>query len=309
MPIASDNPGPRLAAILTVAALLCSWLALPASAQRLRSSDELEELRGVDVVEKLGEQVPLDLEFVNAEGESQPLSRYINGSRPTIVVMVYFDCPMICPVVLDKLHAALNELDYVAGRDFSVLVVSFDPTDTTTHASDRKLYYLSGYTHGMSPDVSSGWQFMTGRPASIRALKDALGFQIRLLDNGEYSHPVALAFTTPDGTIARYIYGLDYDPDQIRLSLLEASDGKIAKSLGEKFIFRCFRYNESEGRYTLHAMTLMRFGGALTVALLVILIGGLFLKNRVRSYRSADPSTSHPTSRRGFTPAHTGSHA
>jgi len=308
MGIASDNPGRRLGAIVTVAALLCSWLVAPASAQRLRGADELEELSGVDVVEKLGEPLPLDIEFVNAEGETQPLARYINGARPTIIVMVYFDCPMICPVVLDKLHAALNELDYVAGRDFSVLVVSFDPTDTTTHASDRKLFYLSGYTHGMSPDVSSGWQFMTGRPASIRALKDALGFEIRLLDNGEYSHPVALAVTTPGGTVARYIYGLDYDPDQIKLSLLEASDGKIAKSLGEQFIFRCFRYNESEGRYTLHAMTLMRFGGGLTVVLLVVLIGGLFLKNRVRSFRSSDPTTSD-TSPRGLTPAHTGSHA
>jgi len=284
---------------VSAAAILVAAFAAPASAQRLRPADEIEQLQGVDVVERLGETIPLDLTFTNAESEVHELSRYINGSRPTILVMVYFDCPMICPVVLDKLAEAMNKLDYTVGRDYNVLVISFDPTDTVTHAADRKMVYLSGYSQGDSPDIASGWQFMVGEPAQIRKLKDALGLDIRLLDNGEYSHPVALSVVSPDGMIARYIYGLDYDPKQIRLSLLEASEGKIAKSLGDQFLFRCFRYNESQGKYSLHAMTLMRIGGVLTVIAIALLIGGLFIKERV--FRRSD-HVDHPTPDADATP-------
>lgn len=275
--------------VLATAAILVAAFASPAAAQRLRPAEEIEQLQGVDVVEKLGDTLPLDLTFQNAENETHELSRYINGSRPTILVMVYFDCPMICPVVLDKLSEAMNKLDYTVGRDYNVLVVSFDPTDTVTHAADRKMYYLSGYTKGQSPDIASGWQFMIGEPSSIRKLKDAMGFDIRLLDNGEYSHPVALSVVSPDGMIARYVYGLDYDPKQLKLSLLEASEGKIAQSLGDHFLFRCFRYDESAGEYSLHAMTLMRIGGVFTIIAIATLIGGLFIKERV--VRRSDHTT------------------
>lgn len=257
------------------------WSAAPALAQRLRPAEEIEQLQGVDVEERLGETIPLDITFTNAEGEVRELSRYINGSRPTIVVMVYFDCPMICPVVLDKLAESMNGLDYTVGRDYNVLVISFDPTDTVTHAADRKMMDLAGYSRGDSPDIASGWQFMVGEPSQIRRLKDALGLNIKLLDNGEYSHPVALSVLSPEGMIARYIYGLDYDPKQMKLSLLEASEGKIAKSLGDHVLFRCFTYDPKAGTYTVQAMTLMRIGGVLTVIVLVVLIGGLFIKERV----------------------------
>jgi len=305
--MATDRPTPSRARLraLSAAAMIAAVFAAPAAAQRLRPADEVEQLQGVDVVEKLGDTIPLDITFTNAESEPHELSRYINGSRPTILVMVYFDCPMICPVVLDKLAEAMNELDYTVGRDYNVLVVSFDPTDTVTHAADSKMLYLSGYARGGPPDIASGWQFMVGEPREIRRLKDALGLDIRLLDNGEYSHPVALAVASPDGMVARYIYGLDYDPKQVKLSLLEASQGKIAQSLGDQFLFRCFRYDETQGKYSLHAMTLMRIGGVLTVITLVLLIGGLFVKEHVfrRSDRTgpatAGAHTTNDTNPRG----------
>jgi protein SCO1/2 len=305
--MATNRPTLSLARLWAVsaAAIIVAAFVAPASAQRLRAADEIEELQGVDVVEKLGDTIPLDLTFTNADSEIHQLSRYINGSRPTILVMIYFDCPMICPVVLDKLATAMNDLEYTVGRDYNVLVVSFDPTDTITHAADRKMYDMSGYSHGQSPDIASGWQFMVGDPSQIRKLKDALGLDIRLLDNGEYSHPVALSVLSPDGMVARYIYGLDYDPKQIKLSLLEASEGKIAKSLGDQFLFRCFSYNHTEGKYTVSAMILMRIGGVLTIIAITLLIGGLFIKERVfrRSDRdesaTPDSRTIHHTIPRG----------
>lgn len=313
IPAARFNPAshtqPRCRGWLSWCAVAAVLLAMvvPARAQVLQAEPP-KDVQNIEIIEKLGEQVALDAKVINSEGRTVPVSSYFDGETPVILVFAYYECPMICPLVLDRLAVSFNELDYTIGEDFRVVVVSFNPDETTSHALGKKVLYTTGYRDGATPDVQAGWTFHTAEAGEIRKLTSSVGFRYRRLDNGQYAHPSAAIFLSGDGTVVRYIHGLDYPSKQIRLSLLDASEGRIAESIGDLAAFFCYHYDPTAGTYSLEAMAVMRIAGILTVIVLAGLIGGLFLWERVRRGKkarataqasdAAHPDPSHPHAER-----------
>lgn len=289
---ARPNPLARLTG-LALTSLTLFGVAAPASAQLILEKDQVRELQGVDLEEHLGARIPLDATFTDADGQSRRLSEFFQDGKPAVLALVYYDCPIVCNLVLDQLDSSLNNLDYAVGEDYRLLVISFDHTETTTHALNRRERSLNHYTVAKGPKVREGMLFMTGDEVNIRRLTDAVGWNFAPLPNGEWSHPVGLTILSPEGVVSRYIYGFEYPADQLKLSLLEATEGKIAKSLGERIMHYCFRYDPTAGAYSLEAMALMRIGGVLTVILLTLVISAMLVGERVRAKRAArsEPNT------------------
>ncbi|MBZ0172246.1 MAG: SCO family protein, partial [Phycisphaerales bacterium] len=245
------------------------------------------ELRGVTVTEKLGQQLPTRLSFMNSEGETVALTDYFDGEKPVVLALVYFGCPVVCPLVLDRLTECFTGLDYTIGEDYNVVVVSIDHTEGVTESSTRKQRDLAVYGRGDAGSVPSGWGFHTGDETSIKMLADACGWDFKRLPNGEYAHPAAVMIASPDGVLTRYVYGFDYPVKQVKLSLLDASEGRIAASLGDHLMFYCYRYDPTAGTYSMEAMALMRLAGGATVAGLVVLIGGMLIVEKFRGKKPA----------------------
>lgn len=288
----AERPIPVPGLIAAFAALLALGAAAArAPAQLILPREQVRELEGVEIEERLNSQLPLDAVFTNDAGREVALSEYFGDGKPAILVLVYYECPIVCTIVLDKLVDSLNQLDYAAGKDFRLLVVSFDHGETTTHAQGAKYRFVTHYAHASVPGAREGVAFHTGDKASIERLTEAVGFQFAPLPNGEWSHAAGITVLSPDGRVMRYLYGYSYPPDQLKLSLLEATDGRIAQSLGERFMHYCFRYDPTAGAYSLEAMALMRLGGALTVVLLTVLIVCLLVGERVRRRVRARPGT------------------
>lgn len=282
----------RAASSLLCAGPLGRWTALAACLLTLGAADAQvlsdkppEALDGVTVVEKLGDRLPINLTFTNSEGDIVPLTKYFDGEKPVVLALVYFGCPVVCPLVMDRLAECFAGLDYTIGEDYNVVVVSIDATESVTESSTRKQNDLTGYlkAHGGDAEkVAAGWAFLTGDPSSIKMLADACGWVFKPLPNGEFAHPAAVMVASPDGEMTRYIYGFDYPVKQMKLSLLDASEGKIASSLGDRVLFYCYHYDPTSGAYSMEAMAVMRIAGVATVVVLGGLIGGLLLVERIR---------------------------
>lgn len=252
--------------------------ALPASAQRL---EPVEELEGVGITEHLGGAVPMDLEFVDDEGRTVTLGDYFDGTRPVILTMNYSSCPMLCSLHLNGLVDGMKELPLSIGEEFEVVTVSLDPLETTTLARKTKQRYLSAYGR---EGAGEGWHFLTGKQSAIRALADTIGFGYRYVETRkEYAHTAATFVLAPEGTLSRYLYGVIYEPKTLRLSLVEASEGKIGSTIDRLILF-CFHYDATEGRYGPAAIKIMQAGGGLT--LLVLGLGLLrFWRREVKTRR------------------------
>lgn len=221
-------------------------------------------LGGIDIEEHLDRTLPLGLEFTSTRGEAVLLSHYVRGERPVIFTLNYSDCPMLCSLQLNGLVTALGQLDRVPGRDFEIVTVSLDPAETSERARATEQRYHAQVSRG-----ADGWHFLTGRKENIDALADSLGIRYGYNEKRrEYVHPASLVITTPSGRISRYLYGIDYHPKTLSLSLVEAAEGKIGSSV-DRLILYCFHYDETEGRYAPVAMNIMRVGGGLTALVLV----------------------------------------
>jgi protein SCO1/2 len=241
------------------AALLLAAAARPVAAQRTEPLPK--DLDGVGITERPGAQLPLDLEFKDEEGRTVRLGQYFPGNRPVILTLGYFTCPMLCPLVLNGLIDGLKGIPWTPGREFEIVTVSIDPTDTPLLAKVKKEQYLTEYGR---PGAAGGWHFLTGREEDIKKLADAVGFHYRYVKSrGQFAHAAGIFFVTPDGKMARYLYGVEFPAGTVRLALTEAGQGSIGTTADQVLLF-CFHYDAGEGRYTLAASNLMRAGGALT---------------------------------------------
>lgn len=249
---------------------------------------------GLDLIEHTGEQIPLNLVFRNSDNQSAPLANWFDDDRPVVLALLYYRCPVVCTVIMERLLESFNGLDYQIGNDFNVVFVSIDETENPTIADAKKQELLADYVFGADTQTQNNWAFLTGEPEAVKQLADAIGYQFRRMDNGEYTHPVAFAIVSPTGTITRYMYGYEYPSKQMKLALLEASEGKITRSLGDRVLQFCFRFDPTEGAYTLQAMRVMQLGGILTVIFLVVLIGGYLLMDGRRK-RRALKANEHPS--------------
>ncbi|MBZ0267669.1 SCO family protein [bacterium] len=271
----------RRAGSVAACALLCLSGA-PARAQLLE--DTPKGLQGVGIQEHLDESLPLDLTFRDERGETVALGGYFRPGKPVALCFVYFDCPMLCNVFLDGFTASLRDLGWTPGQEFEIVTVSIDPEDTPADAVKRRALYLDRL--GL-PEAEAGWHFLTGTQESITALTEAVGFHYRLdPETGEFHHTTALFLATPQGRLSRYLYGVVFDPRTLRLSLVEASDGKIGTTTDQVLLF-CFAYDHTEGRYGPAAMNLMRAAGAVVV----VLLGAFIALNIRRERRRGHPAS------------------
>lgn len=226
-------------------------------------------LRDVGFDQKLGESVPLDLEFRDEEGRSVEIGDFL-GKRPVVLLPAYYSCPMLCPLTIEGTARALKTLAFEAGQEFDVVVFSFDPDDTTESAARQKTAAVARYGR---PGSEEGWHFLTGEAEAIRTLTDAIGYRYALEEKtGEYAHPAGLTILTPTGQISRYLFGLDPSPRDLRLALVESTEERIGSPIDQVLLF-CLQYDPVHGRYSVIALTSMRVLAVVTVLGLGLFIG------------------------------------
>ncbi len=237
-----------------------------------------DELAKIDVIEHLGENIPLDLTFTNDKGEVFQLEKYFFQSKPVIIVLAYYNCPMLCSLVLNGLSDAAKQIDFRPGEDYTILTISIDPRETFELAAAKKKNYIEALD---IEGADAGWYFCVGDSTQSQALAKALGFQYYWeVDQEQWAHPAVLHFISPDGMITRYLYGLSYQQQDFRLGLLEASQGKIGTTI-DKIVLYCFHYDPDAKGYVVFAGNVMKIAGLLTVLILAIFLGILFIRYRV----------------------------
>ncbi|HZS08778.1 MAG TPA: cytochrome c oxidase subunit II [Blastocatellia bacterium] len=243
-----------------------------------------QPLRNVGIEQRLGEQVPLDLVFRDESGRDVQFREYFNG-RPVVLSLAYYKCPMLCTQVLNGLAGSLKALAFDVGNQFNVITVSFNPRDSSNLAAGKKEAYLRRYAR---PGAESGWHFLTGDEASIRALTEAVGFHYyydTLTD--QYAHASGIMILTPRGKIARYLYGIEYKPMDLRLGLIEAAENRIGSPVDQMLLF-CYRYDPATGKYGPAVRNILRLSAVVTMLALAALI--LLLKPKFKAgAQEADP--------------------
>lgn len=259
-----------------LALIVAAALAPSVAAQR---NDGLpENLQQVGVEPRLGETLPLELTFVDDTGTIVSLGQLI-GDKPLLLAPVYYDCPMLCSMVLRGITRTLRVLEFEPGREFDLVAFSFDPSESPEDAARVKAQHLTDYA---KPETAAGWRFLTGDPESVARLAEAVGFRYQYIEEtGEYAHTAAIMVITPEGRIASYHLGIDYPARDLRLALVEAADGEIGSWVDQALLF-CYRYDPEVGEYTLAAWTSVRIAGLLTVAVLVIFLARAFRRERRR---------------------------
>jgi protein SCO1/2 len=228
-------------------------------------------LQGVGIEQHLGRSLPLDAKFRDEEGREVRLGDYFGpGKKPAVMAMAYFECPMLCTLVLNGMVKALRPLSFTAGNEYDVIAISIDPKDTPELAKKKKEAYLESYARRGD---GSGFHFLTGTEDSIRVVADAIGFQYRYIpETGEFAHAASIYVVTPLGQLSRYFFGVEFSSRDLRLAFVEAAEGKIGGVVEQLMLF-CYRYDPHAGRYSAQAMAAVRLGGILTVMSLAGFIG------------------------------------
>jgi protein SCO1/2 len=259
--------------------------ALPAPAQLTGPTDKPrmeaapDELKNIGLDEHLNGQLPLDLSFVDETNHPVKLRDYFTGKKPVVLQLGYYGCPMLCDLISRGATASLKEVPLTTGADFEVVFISIDPHEDWTLAQAKKRSYVTEYGR---PGSAGGWHFLTGREEQIHQVAKAVGFNYKWVASaGQFSHPAGIILCTPEGKISRYLYGVKFDEKTLRLSLVEASEGKIG-TIGDRFLLTCFQFDGHQGRYAFLAMSLMRWGGALTLIVLTTVMIRLFRRDARR---------------------------
>ncbi len=228
-------------------------------------SAERRILQRIAFDQKLDAQLPLDLILTDEEGKQQPLRTYF-GDRPVLFVLAYYRCPMLCNQVLGGVLKSTNALKFVAGRDFEIVVVSFDPSDTPAMAAAKRDSYLKRYHHA---DGRDGWHFLTGSQETVAKLAETVGFTYVYDErSNQFAHASGIMIVTPDGRLSQYFYGIDFATRDLRLALVEASQGEIG-NLVDQVLLTCFHYDPLTGRYGVAILSIVRIAGVITVLAIV----------------------------------------
>jgi protein SCO1 len=225
-------------------------------------------LREVAFDQRLGQALPLDAALVDESGRAVRLGDYF-GRRPVVLTLAYYGCPMLCTLSLNGLASALKTLSFDAGREFEVVTVSFEPKETPQQAASAKKAYIERYGR---PQAAAGWHFLTADAAAVAAVTRAVGFRYAWdEETRQYAHPTGVVVATPQGRIARYLYGVEYAPKDLRFALVEASAGRVGTPVDQLLLY-CYEYDPVRGRYGAAIMRTVRFMGILTVVGLAALI-------------------------------------
>jgi protein SCO1/2 len=268
--------------LLVCLVLLCG-LSWPLSIRAHHTAQhEIPGAQNVGLDQRLQAFIPLDLMFRDETGRPVALKEYF-GTQPVILTLAYYDCPHLCTLVLNGLLRTLRALSLTAGEQFTVLTVSIDPADTPAQAAAKKAQYLRGYGRDKAAD---GWHFLTGEPEAIQRLTQAVGFRYTYdADKDQFFHASGIMILTPQGQLARYFYGIEYAPREVRLGLVEASANRIGSPI-DQLLLLCYQYDPQSGTYSLVILRGLRVAGIITVLALATFMGVMFRHERHRTARS-----------------------
>lgn len=236
-----------------------------------------EQLKDVGISEKLGQSLDLSLRFKDETGKEVTLGDYFDGKTPVIVSPVYFSCPGLCNFHLNGLTEALKGVDFSAGSKFKVLAISFDSKETPEIAAPKKANYLKVYDR---PGTEDGWHFLTGDAENVRKLTESVGFKYSWNEERkEWAHASAAIIASPKGKITRYLPGIVFEPKDVRLALLEATEGRVGTFV-DQLVLYCFQYNPHQSRYTLYVFNMVKLGGVLMMLGLAVWLLPFWYRNR-----------------------------
>jgi protein SCO1/2 len=269
------TPGIILALALATASLVTAdtWDTAPPSFTKphdipaqdllnMRGADRPTPLSNVNIEQKLNSRLPLEAVFKDDEGHDVRLGQYFDGKRPVILTLVYYECPMLCTQVLNGLVRAARVLPLAAGKDYDVVVISFDARENPKQAAEKKAAYLRSYGR---PETAPAWHFLTGSLASIKSVTQAVGFYYQWdVHTAMYAHASAIYVATPDGRLSKYFMGIEYSPKDLRLGLVDASSGKIGTLVDQVLLF-CYHFDPQSAKYTPFALGLLRVAGGATL--------------------------------------------
>ena len=269
-------------AIIFAALLLCSpFFAASAPAQSQYPTQNIdvrpELLKDVGIDQKLNDSIPLDLTFRDESGQTVRLGQFF-GSKPVILSLVYYNCPMLCTQVLNGMERSLKDVPMDIGKQFNVVTVSIDPTERPTLAAAKRALYTGLYGR---PGATEGWHFLTGDELQIKQLANAVGFRYAYdPQSKQFAHASAIMILTAQGKISRYLYGIQYATRDLRLGLVEASEGKIGTPIDQILLF-CYHYDATTGKYGLLVSRVLKAAGVFTILVIGI---GIFLLARSEHY-------------------------
>lgn len=266
--------------------LLCLALPLQVSAYDpknkapLPAAETPAELKDIGIEEHLGEYVDPNLEFTADDGRTVKIGEYFQHAlKPVMLSIVYYSCPNLCNYHLNGVTAALKQLQWTVGDQFDLVAVSMDHKETADVAAKKKASYIAEYGR---PESAKGWHFLTGSEANVKKLTDSVGFKFKWDEKEkQYAHAAAAILVAPGGKIVRYLYGIEFDPKTVRMSLLEASNGKIG-SVVDKLILFCFHFDPTKNKYTLYAYNVMRISGLVMLLALALVLVPTWLRERRR---------------------------
>ena len=293
-------PQAIIAAIaVCLAGVACAQIApAPFEPLSINGPDPAVQFKDIKIEQHLDAQVPLDLIFRDESGSQITIGEALDG-KPAILALVYYQCPSLCNVVLNGVEAAVDSMKYDIAKDYSVITVSIDPTESPELAKAKKAAHLDRLHREGAEDA---WHFLTGDEESIDRLASTVGFRyVKDVKTGQYAHAGGIMVLTPQGRVARYYYGAEYVPRDVEFGLVEASHGKIG-SLVDQVTLLCFRYDPATGKYGFAVIMAMRIAAGLMVAGFATMYAILYFRSR-RNKRESDGGGPAAV---GGTPTHTG---
>ncbi|MGQ9488317.1 MAG: SCO family protein [Armatimonadota bacterium] len=273
---------------MKIKAVLIGWISAmalavtPAGAQfwqqpEREKSTNVSLTREITIEQKLNEQVPLNLTFRDETGREVQLKQYF-GKKPVLLTLVYYECPSLCGLVLQGLLKSLRVVNYTPGDQFEIVTVSINPKETPQLAAAKKQNFLEEYGR---LDAAKGWHFLTGEEPQIRKLADSVGFRyVYDPKSGQFAHAAGIMLLTPSGKVARYFYGIEYSPRDLRLGIMDASQGKVGSPV-EKVILFCYQYDPTTGKYSLAIIRVIQLASVLTA----LVLGGFISTQMYRERR------------------------
>ena len=273
----------RLRAFLFLSLSVVAILSLTTREARAQIAGMPPELAHVGVKEQLDGQLPLDTTFTDHTGKKVTLAQYWDGKRPVVLTFAYHSCPVLCSMVLNNAVAGLKRIGWTMGKEYDVVTISIDPNESMEKTNEKRSRLIKEYgaSRGHEAEADKGWHFLKGDEKSIAKVAAAAGFEFQYdEDQKQWGHPSVVMLTTPTGKMARYLYGLEFEPNDLKLGLLEASEGRAITTV-EQIILYCYHYDPKGGKYVLVARRVMQVGGG-AVAILLFSVLGVFWARELR---------------------------
>jgi len=287
----------RLLLALTFATALLGSLAVARPA--IAGPAELEGtpmvppgLEDVGVTEHLDGQLPLDTQFRDHTGKPVRFGDLFDGKRPVVLTLAYHTCPTVCSMVLSQTVESLKNVGWTVGKEYQAITLSFDPHESLEKTAAKRVSLLGQYGR---PEADAGWHFLVGDETNIRRITDAVGFHYHYVEREQqFAHPTVIMILKPNGQVARYLYGLEYSPTDVRIGLLEASNGKSISTI-ERVILYCYHYDPQGGKYVLVANRVMRIGGIISAVALGSFLALMWARERKRNAKTRPPTHNQQT--------------